>query len=119
MMLKPTMSELLDIIPNRYLLVNVAAKRARDIADASEQAGEPLDEKPVKLALWRFLCSTSIRPIHSVRDTFSPLRRSRYNSSSNIVPPPFRAVTDCTVFCGKRQESFLSLGSQFKYRNHE
>ncbi len=52
MMLKPTMSELLDIIPNRYLLVNVAAKRARDIADASEQAGEPLDEKPVKLALY-------------------------------------------------------------------
>lgn len=52
MMLKPTMSELLELIPNRYLLVNVAAKRARDIADAAEQAEEPLDEKPVKLALY-------------------------------------------------------------------
>ena len=52
MMLEPTMSDLLEKIPNRYLLVNVAAKRARDIADSAEQAEEPLDEKPVKIALY-------------------------------------------------------------------
>ncbi len=52
MMLEPTMSDLLGKIPNRYLLVNIAAKRARDIADSAEQAEEPLDEKPVKIALY-------------------------------------------------------------------
>lgn len=52
MMLEPTMSDLLEKIPNRYLLVNIAAKRARDIADSAEQAEEPLDEKPVKIALY-------------------------------------------------------------------
>ncbi len=52
MMLEPTMSDLLEKIPNRYLLVNVASKRARDIADSAEQAEEPLDEKPVKIALY-------------------------------------------------------------------
>ena len=51
MMLEPTMSDLLKVIPNRYLLVNIAAKRARDIAEAAEAAEEPLNEKPVKLAL--------------------------------------------------------------------
>ena len=35
MMLEPTMSDLLKVIPNRYLLVNIAAKRARDIAEAA------------------------------------------------------------------------------------
>ena len=52
MMLEPTMSDLLKVIPNRYLLVNIAAKRARDIAEAAEAAEEPLNEKPVKLALY-------------------------------------------------------------------
>ena len=52
MMLEPTMSDLLKLIPNRYLLVNVAAKRARDIAEAAEISGDSLDEKPVKLALY-------------------------------------------------------------------
>ena len=52
MMLEPTMSDLLKTISNRYLLVNIAAKRARDIADAAEMAEEPLEDKPVKLALY-------------------------------------------------------------------
>lgn len=66
MMLKPTMSELLEIIPNRYLLVNVAAKRARDIADAAEQAEEPLDEKPVKLALYDIMAGR-VKPVEGPR----------------------------------------------------
>ena len=33
------------------MLVNVVARRARQIAEAAEEAGEPLDEKPVTLAI--------------------------------------------------------------------
>ena len=34
-MLKPSMQELMKRVGNRYLLVNLAAQRARDIADLS------------------------------------------------------------------------------------
>ncbi len=62
MMLEPTMSDLLKIIPNRYLLVNIAAKRARDIADAAENGEEIMDDKPVKLALYDII-DHHIRPV--------------------------------------------------------
>ena len=51
MMLYPAMSKLNSYIPNRYMLVNVVARRARQIAEAAEEIGEPLDEKPVTLAI--------------------------------------------------------------------
>ncbi len=51
MMLNPSMKELLSHIDNRYMLVNIAAKRARDIALNAEECGESLEDKPVKLAL--------------------------------------------------------------------
>lgn len=51
MMLYPAMSKLNSYIPNRYMLVNVVARRARQIAEAAEETGEPLDEKPVTLAI--------------------------------------------------------------------
>ena len=52
MMLYPSMNELLKRVPNRYSLVNVAAKRARDIAAKYEGEGaEHLTEKAVSLAL--------------------------------------------------------------------
>ena len=35
-MLHPSMTELLEKVDNRYLLVNVAAKRARQIAEEAE-----------------------------------------------------------------------------------
>ena len=38
-------------IPNRYMLVNVVARRARQIAEEAEATGEHLDEKPVTLAI--------------------------------------------------------------------
>ena len=38
-------------MPNRYLLVNVVARRARQIAQEAEDAGEKLDVKPVTLAI--------------------------------------------------------------------
>ena len=51
MMLKPPMNELLAQVPSRYMLVNVVALRARQIADDAEEAGVQLDEKPVTLAI--------------------------------------------------------------------
>ena len=52
MMLYPSLSDLLKKVPNRYSLVNVAAKRARDIAEQAENDPEMVaEEKPVSLAL--------------------------------------------------------------------
>ncbi len=50
-MLKPSMQELMKRVGNRYLLVNLAAQRARDIAEEAEKSGESLPDKAVKLAL--------------------------------------------------------------------
>ena len=50
-MLHPSMTELLEKVDNRYLLVNVAAKRACQIAEEAEINEVHLNEKPVKLAL--------------------------------------------------------------------
>lgn len=50
-MLNPSMQELMSHVNNRYLLVNLAAQRARDIAQAAQDAGLPIPEKPVKQAL--------------------------------------------------------------------
>jgi len=50
-LLYPSMSELLKRIDSRYLLVNVVAHRAREIADEADEAGEILEKKPVSLAL--------------------------------------------------------------------
>ena len=51
MLLYPAMSELLEHIPSRYELVNVVAHRAREIASEAERNGEPLEDKPVTLAI--------------------------------------------------------------------
>ena len=50
-MLQPSINQLMQNIPSRYLLVNVTARRAREIADDAERNGFPMDEKPVKLAI--------------------------------------------------------------------
>ena len=50
-MLSPSINELMENIPSRYLLVNVAARRAREIAETAERQEFRLDEKPVKLAI--------------------------------------------------------------------
>ena len=51
MMLYPAMKDLLNKVPSRYKLVNVVAHRAREIAGEAELGGEPLDEKPVSIAI--------------------------------------------------------------------
>ena len=51
MMLYPAMNKLTANVPNRYLLVNVVARRARQIADEAENLGEPMNEKSVTMAI--------------------------------------------------------------------
>lgn len=50
-MLYPPISELLKNVESRYLLVNVVARRARQISIEAELRQEPLTEKPVTLAI--------------------------------------------------------------------
>ncbi|MCR4772350.1 MAG: DNA-directed RNA polymerase subunit omega [Oscillospiraceae bacterium] len=51
MMLYPSMSTLLSKINSRYLLVNVVARRSRDISEDAIDRGEPLRKKAVSLAI--------------------------------------------------------------------
>ena len=51
-MLYPPVAELLKDVESRYLLVNVVAHRARQIAAEAEELQEELEEKPVTLAIW-------------------------------------------------------------------
>ena len=51
MMLYPAMSDLLKEVNGRYLLVNLTARRAREIAELAEEEKIQLTEKPVSLAI--------------------------------------------------------------------
>ena len=51
MMLEPAMKDLLEKVPSRYELFDVVACKARRIAREAEMAGEPLEEKPVSIAI--------------------------------------------------------------------
>ena len=50
-MLYPPVANLLKNVDSRYLLVNVVAQRARQIAYEAEVLQEELTEKPVTLAI--------------------------------------------------------------------
>ena len=50
-MLYPPVADLLKDVESRYLLVNVVAHRARQIAADAEELQEELPEKPVTLAI--------------------------------------------------------------------
>ena len=50
-MLYPPVADLLKNVQSRYLLVNVVAHRARQIAVEAETLQEELTEKPVTLAI--------------------------------------------------------------------
>ena len=50
MMVKPTVKELLTKVDNRFELVIVTAKRARQIADGKEVLADADEESPVTLA---------------------------------------------------------------------
>lgn len=51
MMLYPPMNELLEQVPSRYMLVNVVAQRARQIANEAEENQTVLEDKPVSIAI--------------------------------------------------------------------
>lgn len=50
-MLYPPVADLLKNVESRYLLVNVVAHRARQLAAESEALQEELPEKPVTMAI--------------------------------------------------------------------
>ena len=50
-MLYPPVADLLKNVDSRYLLVNVVAQRARQIAANAEEMQEELPEKPVTMAI--------------------------------------------------------------------
>lgn len=50
-MLYPPVADLLKNVSSRYLLVNVVAQRARQIAAEADEMQEELTEKPVTLAI--------------------------------------------------------------------
>ena len=50
-MLYPPVADLLKNVDSRYLLVNVVAQRAREIAIQADENQEELTEKPVTLAI--------------------------------------------------------------------
>ena len=51
MMLEHPMNKLLQQVPSRYMLVNVVAQRARQIATEAEEAELSLEDKPVTIAI--------------------------------------------------------------------
>ena len=50
-MLYPSLASLLDQVNSRYLLVNIIARRARDISLNAKERDESLDDKPVSRAI--------------------------------------------------------------------
>ena len=50
-MLYPPVADMLKNVESRYLLVNVVAQRARQIAENAEATQEELPEKPVTMAI--------------------------------------------------------------------
>ena len=51
MMLYPPVAELVEKIGSRYQLVNLVARRARQIAADAEEKQIPLEKKPVSSAI--------------------------------------------------------------------
>ena len=66
-MLYPLVADLLKSVDSRYLLVNVVAHRARQIAVEAEAFQEELPEKPVTLAI-REVADTKLTA--SVKDEY-------------------------------------------------
>ena len=50
-MLYPPINDLLKNIENRYLLVNITARRVREMSAEAKEFGLNLSEKPIKAAI--------------------------------------------------------------------
>ena len=51
MMIYPPMAELVEKVGSRYLLVNLVSRRAREISQKAEDNEEPLERKPISIAI--------------------------------------------------------------------
>ncbi|NLH01624.1 MAG: DNA-directed RNA polymerase subunit omega [Clostridiales bacterium] len=51
MMLYPPLGDLIEKVGSRYFLVNLIAKRAREVSSEAEENGTPLEKKPVSIAI--------------------------------------------------------------------
>lgn len=51
MMLYPKIADLTDKVGSRYQLVNLVARRAREISQEAEDKQLPLERKPVSMAV--------------------------------------------------------------------
>ena len=78
-MLKPSMQDLMKKVNNRYLLVNLAAQRARDIAEDKDYEIPNPDEKH-----WMRLQTV---PLNTVRDRVRWLS-SRFRPSFSVLLLP-------------------------------
>ena len=99
-MLNPSMQELMKRVGNRYLLVNLAAQRARDIADEAEEKGEPLPDKAVKLALDEIAAGKIVyRPGPRVETWTTPLiwMRTRSTPTPRQTRTRMRMRTRCAA----------------------
>ena len=90
MMLYPAMNQLTAYVPNRYMMVNVVARRARQIAAEAEKNGEHLEEKPVTMA---------IDEVAEGKFDASTIDSSIQEKSS---PERSRGYADCEDRCGSR-----------------
>jgi len=50
-MLYPSLASLLSQVNSRYLLVNIIARRARDVSAIATERDEPFEGKPVSKAI--------------------------------------------------------------------
>ena len=99
MMLYPPVADLVDKIGSRYQLVNVVAQRARHISTEWEASGEPLDDKPVSLALDEVYAGKLT--VNSDRSTLLPGSASsgeRKGGRTEIVKYIKTAVSDVTFW---------------------
>ena len=64
MMLYPSLTTLLEKVNSRYMLVNIAARRARNIAEIAEEHGDVLEQKPVSTAIAEIAEGKLIIEIH-------------------------------------------------------
>ncbi len=51
MMIEPTIGELLEVVSNKYILVTLAAKRARELTEDASPLVPPHHDKPTTIAL--------------------------------------------------------------------
>jgi DNA-directed RNA polymerase subunit omega len=64
MMLYPPLSDLVQKVGSRYLLVNLIARRARELSGVAEENGDPLEQKPVSTAI-NEVYTGKIKPIEN------------------------------------------------------